>query len=125
MTDDAAKIWTRERVLDKLCRIFPEAERKAALEILDSIRVIGTGASLERIQLGVLRLVDGDLDKFLYWVDIAGRDWRDIVAFAESPREFTEVSPGTGADDKGAQAVRADDRRQYVDWLLNRPEGEK
>lgn len=118
----ADEIWTRERMLAKLRRIFPANEREAALQALDGIAVIGSGASLQRIQLGVLRLCEERREQLAYWIDIAGRDWRDIIAFAESPGECTRLSPATPAQSPQAQTIRAADRKSYVAWLLDLPE---
>jgi hypothetical protein len=39
-------------------------------------------AGVERIQLAVLKLSDGDTDKFLAAVELAQLDWRDVLVAA-------------------------------------------
>lgn len=39
-------------------------------------------AEVERIQLAVLKLSDGDADKFLAAVELAQIDWRDVLGAA-------------------------------------------
>jgi hypothetical protein len=39
-------------------------------------------AGVERIQLAVLKLSDGDTDKFLAAVELAQIDWRDVLVAA-------------------------------------------
>ena len=34
---------------------------------------------LTRIRLAVLRLSNGNVEKFLYWLEVAKKDWRDVL----------------------------------------------
>ena len=34
---------------------------------------------LTRIRMAVLKLSKGDVEKFLYWLEVAKRDWRDVL----------------------------------------------
>ena len=36
-------------------------------------------AQLTHIRLAVLRLSNGDVEKFLYWLEVAKKDWRDVL----------------------------------------------
>ena len=35
---------------------------------------------LNRIRTAILRLSNGDVEKFLYWLEVAKLDWRDVLS---------------------------------------------
>jgi len=71
-----------------------------------------------RVHLAALKLCDGDLEKLARYVEMANRDYRDVVAFAEYPEEmrlgFVEMGKLSEAE---ARAVRRRDKQQYQRWL--------
>ena len=81
-------------------------------------------SSSPRVQLAILKLADGDLDRLLDATHTAINDWRDLVAYAEYPRYMRQIGlrdvPQSVKD-----AVMEDDWREYQDWLQREsPPGE-
>jgi hypothetical protein len=100
-----------ERIVD---RDFAPAERQAVLGLLrQSAEEIGP-----RTQLAILKLSDGKLEHVPLHMDIAHRDYRDVLAAAEYP-EWLEVG-FTGTEAMSAEEVENLKRRdweQYLAWL--------
>jgi hypothetical protein len=77
----------------------PEARRlleEECAENLPLLAVPATPQSLERIRFATLRLSDGDLEKLRYAVNVAKRDWRDVLVaagFGHSIREHERWQP--------------------------------
>ena len=72
----------------------------------------------ERVQMAVLKLAGGEIERMPDLVRMARVDWRDAVAAAEYPEEFkagpirlNQMSPGQ------RRAIRKRDKRQYLKWL--------
>jgi hypothetical protein len=74
----------------------------------------------ERVQLAILKLSGGDVEKLREQVRIAKEDYRDVLAYAEYPLEMEsdteKMSPGK------VEKIRRKDRKQYLEWLKGRPE---
>jgi len=77
----------RPHVLSAITNLFTPDERETITNILteecnaDKIYA-SSEAGLERIQLAVLKLSDGDTDKFLAAVELVQLDWRDVLVAA-------------------------------------------
>jgi len=74
-----------------------------------------------RVQLAVLKLADGNLDRLAEMIVSAERDWRDVIASAEYP-EQSRALWATRADLTRDEASRLAeilkrDREQYMVWL--------
>lgn len=64
----------------------------------------------DRVRLAVVKLSDGSWDRFLESVDLAQKDWRDVLAAAEYPRQIRIQGPAPAA-------VIAADLSEYESWL--------
>ncbi|HSS65236.1 MAG TPA: hypothetical protein VLS27_12450 [Gammaproteobacteria bacterium] len=80
-------------------------------------------AGRARVQLAVLKLANGSLERLREYVDLARRDYRDVLALAEYPREMKathlvrpELSPRQRRE---LARIRKQDREQYLKWLKN------
>ncbi len=69
-----------------------------------------------RVHLAILKLSNGDLLKLDKMVDLACRDYRDVLAMAESPA-YMKLEPGIDPNSPAAQAAIKSDRLQYETWL--------
>jgi hypothetical protein len=70
--------------------------------------------SSERVGLAVLKLAGGSIERLRHFVDAAVADFRDVIAWAESPRE-SDLSPSC---DQAARArAQAEDKNSYQAWL--------
>jgi hypothetical protein len=75
-------------VTDVINQLFPQAERVIIQEIMqaecsDKLPLVKTSEQIERIQLAVLKLSNGDTDRLLKEIREARRDWRDVLMAAD------------------------------------------
>lgn len=97
---------------DKLATQFSgEDDRRAARSLLAPVL---EGHEGERVALGCLKLADGDLTRLGRCVKGALEDYRDILAWAESPRQMRQ-----GANAPAAEQARArwEDAEEYARWI--------
>lgn len=102
-----------ERVV---CREFP-GEVEAAMAMLLEYGAETWQPEPDRVRLAVLKLADRDLGQLRYHVDMAKRDYRDVLAFAEYPEYMARVPPSGKAPDSRERAVIERDWTQYHAWL--------
>jgi hypothetical protein len=107
----------RKLVLQKAHRYFGSDKVEEVMAILDHYTA-ATEAARARVQLGILKLSEGDVEKLTYWANLALSDYRDILAFAESPQEMATDPGEVGRmDGMAVRTLRERDRQQYIDWL--------
>jgi hypothetical protein len=108
-------IPSRELVLKKLRDCFRDPQTASeALDLLDTYGTESWHAERERVQLAVLKQCEGNLERLLELVVLAGRDYRDVLVGAEFHEEWV-APPGTPAAEMAA--IRKRDREQYETWL--------
>lgn len=101
---------SRSLVLTKLQHCFPDEQSSAdALALLDTYDAEASQPGRARIQLAILKLSQGDLEKLRDNLEVAKTDYRDTLAWAEYPEQMQ-----SSASD---QEVQERDRKQYLDWL--------
>lgn len=89
----------------------------AVPEVLAALDGYGEGRDAReaaRVRLAVLKLARGSLEDVRTLVDAARRDFRDVLAAAESPR-LLRLPPGRAGAER--EAAIAADRAQYQAWL--------
>ena len=100
----------------KLHRQFSTTESRAAV-IASLARIDAeTENGRARVRLAVLKLSDGDPQKVERFVESAVRDFRDVLAWAESPNVMS-LSPGVSTASSEYQTAMAADTEQYEMWL--------
>jgi hypothetical protein len=108
----------RELVLEMVRAVFPDTDAEAVMKTLDEYGTESHEQGRRRVQLGILKLSEGDLEKLAYWIDIAKRDYRDILAWAEYPGEMhTDPAAMDSMTHEEVERIRTADRRQYLEWL--------
>jgi hypothetical protein len=96
----------------KLMLIYPsEGERGVADTALAPVVA---GVEGERVAVACLKLAGGDLVKLEEFVSAALTDYRDILAWAESPRQM-RLGPRATPEDQ--QVARRADAEEYARWL--------
>lgn len=75
----------RDEVTAAAATSFPNEDAAAVVAILDEYGIEPHERDREIVQLAILKLSANDVDKLLYWTDIAKRDWRDVILFASHP----------------------------------------
>ena len=84
---------SREEVLASVQASFPKESRARALELLDTYGLAGHERERERVQLAILKLSDGNEEKLRQNVNVAKRDYRDVLFWAEYPEEAKIDTP--------------------------------
>lgn len=102
----------------KLQRLFPEASiRIRAQSLLERYGGDASEPEAERVRLAVLRLAESDIEKIAATVEGAKEDYRDIIAWAESPTEMRFAMANAKLSSTKLAEVREKDKRQYEEWL--------
>ena len=84
---------SREEVLASVRASFPKESRARALELLDTYGVAAHERERERVQLAILKLSEGNEEKLRQHVNVAKRDYRDVLFWAEYPEEAKIDTP--------------------------------
>jgi hypothetical protein len=103
---------TPAKLLGKIRQVFPDADPGDIKRQLDEY----TGPERLRVHLAIVKLSDEDQrDSPRHYLETARADYRDVLAWAESPRQ---VRPDwfTLSVTERAKVVKAD-RQQYARWL--------
>lgn len=78
---DEVPVYTRAQVEREAARIFGKDSVNGIMRLLDQYHSEGPG--VERVQMGILKLSEGDLAKLRHYVEEAQKDFRDILYWAE------------------------------------------
>lgn len=102
----------RKALLTKIVDVFPGQNQRQVLAKLDSY----DGPEPDRVRLAVLKLSqEAGYDSPDVYLEIAKTDYRDVLAWAEYPRQakrnWSSLSP------RKKQTIRLADRAQYERWL--------
>src|SRR6266404_8879782 len=84
---------SRDEVVAVIRKIFPEAAQDRALALLDTYGVESYERERERVQLAILKLSEGNEEKLREFVQVAKRDYRDVLFWAENPEEAKLDTP--------------------------------
>ena len=84
---------SRDDVLAAIRATFPKGSRTRAWELLDTIGPAAHEGERERVQLAILKLSEGNDEKLRQCVDVAKRDYRDVLLLAESSEEANLDTP--------------------------------
>lgn len=105
----------------KLAQLYPQAcDRQAALEALERYGAAPHEREPLRVRLAILKLAGSDAARLVELVQIAQRDYRDVLAWAEYPgegRTFPDLRSPGALHSPSMVRVRAEDRAQYMKWL--------
>ncbi len=109
--NDLPFVW-RNALETKLAVLFAsDRDRGAAREVLSPVLEC---PEPERIAVACLKLSDGDLARLKEYVDAATADYRDVLAWAEYPRQMRLGPSAPPADQARA---RREDMNEYARWL--------
>jgi len=92
---------SRNDVLASVRVIFPGSDWPGVVALLDAYGVASHERERERVQLAILKLCEGSEDKLRDYVNVAKRDYRDVLFWAEYPDEARLDTP------EKRQAMRA------------------
>jgi hypothetical protein len=108
---------TRQLLLLKIRRVFPDEAESEVTQILDEYGVENYEHERERVQFAILKLSGGDKDELLRWVKTAKMDYRDALALAEYPKQMQTGAAFFNTDPDILRRIERDDREQYLAWL--------
>ena len=101
----------------KLQNLFPDpSSRSAALELLNLYGHELYEHEVVRVQLAVLKLSDSDVEQVRYYTERAKQDYRDVLSWAEYPRQSEHWQIKDAAV---KQQLIDDDKAEYLSWLEN------
>ncbi len=75
--------YSREDVLAAVRQWLPDEDTASVLAVLDAYSTEPYERERERVQIAVLKLSEGDVDKLLQYVTAARLDYRDVLYWAE------------------------------------------
>ena len=78
---DEVPVYTRAQVEAEAARLYGNNSVKGMMALLDQYRSELGG--VERVQMGILKLSEGDISKLRHYVEEARKDFRDILYWAE------------------------------------------
>lgn len=78
------------RPVEERLATFPEGQRAVVRDVLPRREDFSDGAPYERVLLAVLDLAGQDTERVRHFAAAATRDWRDVVYWAEHPRDSSE-----------------------------------
>lgn len=109
--------FRREVVERKVKSLFPNQDHAQILQLLDSD--ILYFSELERMQLAILKLSNGNMDQLHRYIDVAKSksDFMKVIQLAENPQSSLK-----DIDDKDLfwgehKRLIESDFRQYLNWL--------
>lgn len=108
--------YWRDALDTKLPTLFAsDEERRAARELLEAVL---EGPEGERVAVACLKLSGGSLARLQECAQAATIDYRDILAWAEYPRQM-RLGPSAPAPDQAR--ARHEDMDEYSQWLNGPP----
>ena len=84
---------SREKVVAAIRASFPRADYGAILALLDAYGVESYERERDRVQIAIVNLSEGDEAKLRYFVDVAKRDYRDVLFWSDNPDEAKLDTP--------------------------------
>jgi hypothetical protein len=83
----------RDDVISVIKRTFPDKSVGDVLRLLDAYGVQAYERERERVQVALVTLSEGDEAKLRYLIDVAKRDYRDVLFWADCPEEAKLDTP--------------------------------
>ncbi len=77
------RTFSREDVLLLIPHVFPHEDLATITELLDLYGAESYENERERVQMAILKLSNGDIDRLLANLALAKRDYRDVLMAAE------------------------------------------
>ena len=84
---------SRAQVVAAASVAFPHADAGAILALLDHYGVEPYERERDRVQLAILNLSEGDEAQLRYLIDVAKRDYRDVLFWSDCPEEAKIDTP--------------------------------
>ena len=109
---------SRKKVLEIIARYWPDVDPDEIIKILDGYGLERYEQGRNRVQIAILKLCAGQIERLPELVKMAKTDYRDVLAYAEYPEEMKIGFVGMNKlSPEEALSVRRRDREQYLSWL--------
>jgi hypothetical protein len=84
---------TREDVISAIQRVFPNKMVADVLKLLDAYGVQSCERERERVHVAIVTLSEGDDAMLRYLIEVAKRDYRDVLFWADCPEQAKLDTP--------------------------------
>jgi len=108
---------TESDIIRIIKRDYPAEQFDAVMSILNNYGTEDWPRGINRVRLAVLKIADGDLQALRYEIDVAKRDYRDVLASAEYPEYMKKVPPSSALAEVERERIIRADWNQYQSWL--------
>ena len=98
-------------------RDYATAQFDTVMSILNEYGTEDWQRGVNRVRLAVLKLANGDIQVLRREIDVAKRDYRDVLAYAEYPEYMKKVSPSADHTEAERKMIIRADWTQYQLWL--------
>ena len=107
--------YHKDLVIAKIKQCFPGEDQGEILSVLDRYGFESHERERERVQIAILKLSEGDLTRLHKEVDVAKRDYKDVLAWAEYSEGMKYAT--WLMDKEKVREINKRDQKQYLDWL--------
>jgi hypothetical protein len=76
-----------------------------------------TGNEPDRVRLAILKLSRGDGSQLRHYCEAAALDYRDVLAWAESPGQMSTHTSRFNTSQEAQKEMLTKDRAQYQEWI--------
>ena len=105
-----------ETLLRKLESLFQDAQVRAeVLTLLETYGEEDYENEISRVKLAILKLAGSDLNEISKYTLMAKQDYRDVLAWAEYPRQSENWSV---SDSQRKNKLIQADREEHQKWLI-------
>ena len=84
-------VYTREQVKKAISKLYTNEYYQEIMDILDLYGCEPYEAERERVQLAIIKLSLGDINKLSHYCIMAKRDYRDVIYWAEYTIEAVQI----------------------------------
>ncbi len=103
-----------ERIIE---REFPNEKPADVRRVLEEYGTATWHSEIERVQLAILKLAQGDIGRLRQFTDVAKTDYRDVLGSAEYPGFMKDMMNLPKLDSDARQQIVDADWRQYSEWF--------
>ena len=115
MKNGIAALSSNEDLIRKLTVMFSDdSERDAVMAILDTYGTERSEQEASRVRLAILKLAGSSRKAVEKYTAIAREDFRDILSWAEYPRQSRHQAMPEGPE---KEKLIREDRAEYQAWL--------
>ncbi len=108
----------RGLVMEKVRQLFPSEDFEEALAILDDYGSEDYHLWKEEVQLAVLKMSNGKLERLRGSMKTARGDYRDVIVTAREPNQFRlQMTSKTNPTDEEYEIAERQDEEQWESWM--------